>query len=70
MYVSFCLMVRALVLKEEFGRAQLSGDALDSIQTWRSFRENIAEDRSAAIAFLDLFAGEEPNWVFPQIFRN
>ena len=70
MYVSFCLMVRALILNEEFGRAQLSGGALDSIQTWRSFRENIAEDRSAAIAFLDLFAGEEPNWVFPQIFRS
>lgn len=70
LYVSFCLTVRALVLEEEFGRSQKSGDALDSIQTWRSFRENIAEDRSTAIAFLDLFAGEEPNWDFPQIFRS
>ena len=52
-----------------YDKAQISGDSLESIKTWRSFRENIAEDRSTAIAFLDLFAGEEPNWTFPQIFR-
>jgi len=69
LYVSFCLMVRGLVLKEDYDRAQLSGDSLGSIKTWWSFRENIAEDKSTAIAFLDLFAGEEPNWTFPQIFR-
>lgn len=69
LYVSFCLMVRGLVLKEDYDRTQHSGDALESIKTWWSFRENIAEDRSAAIAFLDLFAGEEPDWTFPQIFR-
>ena len=69
LYVSFCLMVRGLVLKEDYDKAQISGDALESIKTWWSFRENIAEDRATAIAFLDLFAGEEPNWTFPQIFR-
>ena len=69
LYVSFCLMVRGLVLKEDYDRPQISGDSLGSIKTWRSFRENVAEDSSTAIAFLDLFAGEEPNWTFPQIFR-
>ena len=69
LYVSFCLMVRGLVLKEDYDKAQISGDSLESIKTWWSFRENIAEDKSTAIAFLDLFAGEEPNWTFPQIFR-
>ena len=54
LYVSFCLMVRGLVLKEDYDRAQLSGDSLESIKTWWSFRENVAEDKSTAIAFLDL----------------
>ena len=70
LYVSFCLMLRALVLEEEFARAQQTSHEFESIKTWWSFRENVTEDSSTAIAFLDLFAGDEPNWMFPQIFRS
>ena len=38
-----------------------------SIKTWWSFRENIAEDKSTAIAFLDLFVKSRLD--LPQIFR-
>ena len=70
LYVCFCLMLRALVLEEEFARAQQTSHEFESIKTWWSFRENVTEDSSTAIAFLDLFAGDEPNWIFPQIFRS
>ena len=59
-------MLRALVLEEEFARAQQTSHEFESIQTWWSFRENVTEDSSTAIAFLDLFAGDEPNWIFPK----
>ena len=63
-------MLRALVLEEEFARAQQTSHEFESIKTWWSFRENVTEDSSTAIAFLDLFAGDEPNWIFPKSWSN
>jgi hypothetical protein len=34
---------------------------------WSSYVENIAEDPTLAVAFLDLFTGREPVWRFPSL---
>ena len=68
-YVAFCLNVRALVLEQDFHEKQALVPALSEARTWWSFRENVAEDANLAIAFLDLFAGEEPNWSMPDKFQ-
>jgi hypothetical protein len=70
LYVSFCLGVRGQVLQEDYGARQCPSSRLGDLRTWWSFRENIAEDPSCAIGFLDLFAGEEPDWQTPQLFRD
>lgn len=69
-YVAFCLNVRGLVLTQDFGGAQETNDSLEDLRTWWSFRENVAEDPGLAVAFLDLFAGDAPNWTMPEIFRS
>ena len=70
LYVVFCLNVRGLVLDHDFHHGQQVSPLMDETRTWWSFRENVAEDPQLAIAFLDLFAGEEPEWTMPQIFRT
>lgn len=70
LYVVFCLNVRGLVLDQDFHRGQQLSPLMEETRTWWSFRENVAEDPALAIAFLDLFAGEEPEWSMPQIFRT
>lgn len=69
LYVAFCLNVRGLVLNSDFQREQQPNAILHELRTWWSFRENVGDDPSLAIPFLDLFCGEEPNWQFPQLFR-
>ncbi|MCY3996349.1 MAG: hypothetical protein OXF07_09430 [Rhodobacter sp.] len=70
LYVAFCLNVRGLVLERDFHANQIPDDSLNELRTWWSFRENLAEDPSLAIAFLDLFAGAEPEWSMPELFRS
>ena len=70
LYVAFCLNVRGLVLEHDFQGEQHLSDALDDARTWWSFRENVERDPGLAIAFLDLFAGEDPNWDMPGLFRS
>ncbi|SMX37903.1 hypothetical protein [Maliponia aquimaris] len=70
LYVAFCLNVRGLVLQTDFHSEQHPSDALNETRTWWSFRENVHEDPSLAIAFLDLFAGDEPEWSVPELFRT
>lgn len=70
LYVVFCLNVRGLVLESDFHSEQHPSDVLNETRTWWSFRENVAEDPSLAIAFLDLFAGDEPEWTMPELFRT
>jgi hypothetical protein len=69
-YVAFCLNVRGLVLTQDFGGAQQTAEAIDDVRTWWSFRENVAEDPGLALGFLDLFAGDDPNWEMPELFRS
>lgn len=70
LYVAFCLNVRGLVLQSDFQSEQHPSDALNELRTWWSFRENVHEDPSLAIAFLDLFSGDEPEWSMPELFRT
>lgn len=69
LYVAFCLSVRGQVLRSDYGEPRYQSGKLDDLRHWWSFKENTSEDPSLAICFLDLFAGCEPNWDFPQIFR-
>lgn len=70
LYVAFCLNVRGLVLESDFQSKQHPSAALGETRTWWSFRENVSEDPSLAIAFLDLFAGDQPEWSMPELFRT
>lgn len=70
LYVAFCLNVRGLVLEKDFHSPQHLSEALHETRTWWSFRENVSEDPSLAIAFLDLFAGDEPGWLMPELFKT
>ena len=67
-YVAYCLNVRSAVLAQDFDEALALTPDLSNIRDWWSFKENVTEDPSLAIAFLDLFAGEEPNWASPALF--
>ena len=69
LYVGFCLNVRGLVLNSDYHREQHPNEVLHELRTWWSFRENVGEDPSLAIPYLDLFCGEEPHWKFPALFH-
>ena len=63
-YTNYCLCMLSAVLDQE--GMTLSIPALaDDLRVWWSYRENAGEDPSQAIAFLDLFTGNEPNWWTP-----
>lgn len=70
LYVAFCLNVRGLVIEQDFAGVQALSDAVDDTRTWWTFKENVDQDPRMAIAFLDLFAGEEPNWDMPELFQS
>lgn len=70
LYVAYCLNIRGCVLEQEFHTAQERADAFADLRTWWSFRENVHEDPSLAIAFLDLFSGQEPDWHMPALFTS
>ncbi len=67
-YVAYCLTIRAAVLQQEFHEDLHTAPELHEIRSWWSFRENVEEDAELAIAFLDLFAGDVPNWSMPSFF--
>lgn len=68
-YVAYCLNVRAAVLEQDFDENVELAPVLADIKTWQSFKENVREDPSLGIAFLDLFAGDSPQWTMPDLFR-
>ena len=69
LYLSYCLNVRGLVIEQDFKGGPSSGERLDDIRSWWSFKENVQEDPALAIAFLEWFAGDEPDWSMPSLFR-
>lgn len=70
LYVSYCLNVRGSVLAQDFHTPPRETPALEDVRTWWTFRENVAEDPSLAIAFLNYFSGEEADWTMPDVFRS
>lgn len=69
LYTQYCLAGLAAVLEQDFGERLALAAAADDLRTWWTFRENVAECPALAIAFLDHFAGGEPNWRLPEDFR-
>ena len=61
-YVGYCLNVRAAVLAQDFGEPLVLSKHLSDMRTWWSLRENVREDPSVAVAFLDFVSGEVPAW--------
>ena len=61
-YVTYCLNARQAVLGNDFGVKIKESPQLDELSTWWSFKENVMENSNYAISFLDLFAGEQPDW--------
>ncbi|MGF6757344.1 hypothetical protein [Paraburkholderia sp. GAS42] len=61
----FCIGTLKHVMREECALEVQPADALSQRDVWQSFRENIVEEPSLAIAFFDRFMGLEPNWREP-----
>lgn len=70
LYVAYCLHVRSLVIEIDYHGQQHASDAVGDARTWWSFKENVENDPASAISFLDLFAGDEPDWKMPGLFRR
>lgn len=64
LYTNYCLCVLHIVLEQE-GVILTLPTLADDLRTWWSYRENVGEDASLAVPFLDLLIGNEPNWYFP-----
>ena len=67
-YVTYCLNVRAAVMIQEFGEQVGLDSSVQDPQAWWSFQENVRENASLAIPFLDHFTGAPSNWVCPDLF--
>ena len=66
-YTSFCLSVAGAIL-QDMGEAEPDAAKVsDDPKFWLSFRENVAENPAAAVAFFDLVCGKQPNWDAPDV---
>lgn len=66
----FCLTIHAAAMEQEYrSRPDTSPDIAD-LRHWWSFRENIAEDASFSVGFLQMLLGNQPDWVMPGVFRT
>jgi hypothetical protein len=70
LYTNYCLNVLSAVMQQEFGESLSLSAGADDLRLWWSYRENAEEDPSMAIAFLDKFLGEEPNWRVPESLES
>lgn len=67
LYTNYCICAIAAIQEQEFGVAPPIDKCADELRTWWSYRENVREMPDYAIAFLDKFLGNEPNWVMPDL---
>lgn len=65
LYTNYCICAIAAVHEQEFGTSPNIDESANDLRTWWSYRENASEMPGFAIAFLDKFLGQEPNWVMP-----
>ena len=70
-YVStlFCLTIHAAAMEQEYRSSPDTSPAISDLRHWWSFRENIAEDASFSVGFLQMLLGNQPDWVMPGVFR-
>ena len=66
----FCLSVHSAAMAQEFHTATDFDPALDDLRHWWSFRENAREDAGFSAGFLQMILGNQPNWMFPDVFRE
>lgn len=67
LYTNYCISAIAALFQQEFCAAPELDACADDLRTWWSYRENTAEVPAYAVAFLDRFLGEEPNWIAPEM---
>jgi hypothetical protein len=70
LYTNYCLSVLSAVMQQEFGETLNLAKGADDLRIWWSYRENVREDPSMAIAFFDQFVGNEPNWWVPDSLES
>lgn len=67
---TFCVELVRKVIAQECGQIVTTSEKFGDIKIWQSFRENLLEEPSIAIAYFDDFMGLEPNWRNPSFFRE
>lgn len=67
---TFCVGLVRKVIAQECGQIVTTSEKFGDIKIWQSFRENLLEEPSIAIAYFDDFMGLEPNWRNPSFFRE
>jgi hypothetical protein len=61
----FCIELVRKIVVQECGQIVSSSDKIGNVKIWQSFRENLVEEPSIAIAYFDDFMSVEPNWQNP-----
>ncbi|QGZ65116.1 hypothetical protein [Paraburkholderia acidisoli] len=61
----FCVDLVRKVTAQECAQIVAASGKLGNIKVWQSFRENLLEEPSIAIAYFDDFMGVAPNWRNP-----
>ncbi|WP_345814830.1 hypothetical protein AAGS40_21485 [Paraburkholderia sp. PREW-6R] len=70
MLTHFCFELLKQTLRQKCG-IELKLDEVNAQPAlWKSFRENLLEEPSLAIAYFDKFVGLEPNWREPSMVVN
>ncbi|GHA52196.1 hypothetical protein GCM10008927_16930 [Amylibacter ulvae] len=59
-----------MVIKADFNHEQHPSAVVNDLRTWWSFKENVEQDSTQAIGFLDLFAGDQPEWTMRGLFKS
>jgi hypothetical protein len=67
---TFCVELVRKVIAQECGEIVAASEKFGDIKLWQSFRENLSEEPSIAIAYFDAFMGLAPNWRNPSFFRE
>jgi hypothetical protein len=64
----FCMTVAAAALRQEFDPGAGLAPAADDLRHWWSFAENVRENESYSIPFLEMFLGYGHDWAMPDAF--
>lgn len=70
LYASYCHVIRQAILGQEFWLNPRAPDRLDDSAIWQTFSWEFAQDRIAAIAFLNLFTNESQAWAIPKMTHS